>query len=66
MRIFTSLLFLTVALPSMTLFSGCVSAVERRQAAISGIHDTTVDRRSTRVDARDERMWQSREVWFQD
>lgn len=65
-RLTKPLLLLFSAALCLTAWPACSSnGVERRQEAIGGIHDTVIDRRATRIQARDERMSNSRNVWFQ-
>jgi hypothetical protein len=45
---------------------GCSNEkVQARQQAISGAQSDVLNNRSTRIQARDERMWAAREVWFE-
>lgn len=60
MSILRTLLLLSV------LLAGCsASGVAERQQAISNTQNRILENRSTRMQARDERMWNSREVLLQ-
>lgn len=48
------------------LFTGCSNTgVQQRQNAISNTQSNVLSNRSTRIQARDARMWGARDVWFQ-
>lgn len=54
------------AMLCVLLFPSCTTAdVKRRQAAINSAQSDILDRRAARIQARDERMNASRQVWFQ-
>lgn len=47
------------------LAQGCsTEGVAARQESISNLQGRILENRSERIKARDERMWKSREVWF--
>ena len=51
---------------SATTFTACSnSGVASRQQAINSVQGDVLDNRSTRIQARDERMNASRAVWMQ-
>ena len=47
-----------------TLLCGCATDDTRRQA-VSDAREQMHQRRSERIQARDQRMWEARDVWFQ-
>ena len=48
------------------MLCGCATEnVRKRQQAISDAHEQMLHRRSERIQARDQRMWEARDVWFQ-
>ena len=48
------------------LLCGCASEnVRTRQQAISDAQERMLQRRSERIQARDQRMWEARDAWFQ-
>jgi hypothetical protein len=54
---------LTCSPPALGFGSGC--SVRERQEAITDVHNQVLDNRAARIQARDERMSNSRDVWFQ-
>lgn len=54
------------AMLCVLLFPACTTAdVAARQGAINSAQSDILDRRAARIQARDERMNASRQVWFQ-